>query len=149
MGGILGIHTFDALILSEPMSSASLRNVVKSITKASLLPQKQKEQFIQIVGDFGAFGPIRNTVAHHQWTSGTRSGSLRPVSVDIRSGDAKLLGMEDSERDWLASELLTEAAKIQKLNSRILEFQVHSGLAASIAKKDVDTKAAIEQALGI
>ena len=149
LGGMLNIHTFDALIITEPHTSFALRNVAKSIAKACLvITDADKEKFVHIIGEFGKFGPLRNTVAHCRWRKGDRRHSLRPIGLDIRSGTAKLLGYDPSEKDWTSAELRAEAVSLIKLNAKLVMFQRSSGLAASIAKNDEDTMRAIESRIG-
>lgn len=135
LAGVLDIHMYDMMILAEPYSAANLRNVAKSIVKDSAMNKANQTIFIGLVGEFGTFGTIRNTVAHRRWTAGTRPGSIRAVGLDIRSGAAKSLGLDPSEKDYLAADLFAQAEKLIELNLRFVRFIQTSGLEARIDAK--------------
>jgi hypothetical protein len=134
LSGLLKIELARLLILTEPCSAMSLRNVAKSLVKG-IWPEedsKPREAFCQMVGDLGAFGPLRNSIGHSRWYDGTRPDSIKPAYVDIRSGTAKYFGVDEEERDWTVPELNAEADKLLKLNQRIAKFLVTSGALANI-----------------
>lgn len=119
---VLGVELIDVMILCEPYSSLDLRNVAKSISKAHEPITPEVERFLQLIGDFGAFGPMRNLIAHSRWKAGQREGSIKPTRLDIRDGKARAYGMLEDERDWTAPELFEEADKLVDLNRRIGQF---------------------------
>lgn len=135
LAGILETPLVEALIVTEPYSALNLKNVAKSATKLSKLDKDAQETFIQIVGDWSAFASLRNSIAHRRWEGGKRTGSIRPVGIDIRSGKAKMVG-DTEDRDWLETELFAEADKLKALNERAKAFYFASGLADIIAQKD-------------
>ena len=138
------------LIFTEPYSAVNLRNVCKSIAKAKYLPDDPLgPRFTQLAGDLGAFGPLRNHIAHSRWTRGQRQGSIRPFGVDIRSGAPKFHGLDPSERDWTSDELLTEADKLSLLNRRIVQFITDSGISEAMAENDAASSASTEADEGI
>ena len=137
LAGILETPLVEALVVTEPYSALNLKNVAKSAVKLSKLPEKDQKAFVQIVGDWSSFGPLRNAIAHNRWQTGTREGSIAPFRVDIRSGSAKLIGAGD-DRDWTAAELASEAMRLHHLNERAKKFYAESGLAAVMEAKDAE-----------
>lgn len=138
--GMLDIDLVELLILTEPASSFDLRNVAKSIAKQRCTKPKELERFIQIVGDLGAFGPLRNAIGHSRWTKGKRRGSIKPLGIDIRSGSVRLVGKEPDERDWTAKELKAEGQKLRAINQRLVQFMRDNGIIEAMARKDAANK---------
>ena len=127
LAGILNALPHEIMILSEPYSSLSLRNVSKSIAKLRL-PKKHQEQFMHLIGEFGGHAQLRNHIAHNRWTRGTRPNSIRPVQMDIRSGKAKPKGYDPEERDFTLEEIGLRANQLFELNSKIVQFMIGTGL---------------------
>jgi hypothetical protein len=136
---VLGIELIDLMILSEPYTSLNLRNVSKSIAKVREPITPEAERFLQIVGDFGAFGTLRNLIAHSRWREGHRAGSIRPSRLDIREGKARVYGLGEEEEDWTVADLWAEADKLVDLNRRIQAFLVDVGAEDRILKNNRDT----------
>ena len=148
LAGMLEIDMFELLVLTEPYSSLDLRNVAKSIAKHRFDAGRERDQFCQLVGDLGAFGPLRNNIAHSRWTKGERRGSIKPHRVDIRSGVVKFHGAEEGERDWTTKELQAEVLKLLLLNRRIVQFMQVTGIAASIFGNTSDSSDSSEESEG-
>lgn len=142
--GLLQIDLGDMLILSEPYSSATLRNVAKAMSEEKLT-EEWRDQLNRIIDDFAKFGPIRNLIAHSRWTTGERLGSIKPRRVDIRSGKAKWLGDAEVERSWTALDLAGVATELHALNERLKGFQEDSGLKAIIQQNLLGTGAPQEE----
>ena len=142
LAGIVETPLVEALILSEPYSASSLKNVAKSAAKLSRLSDDNQKFFIQLAGDWGAFANLRNAIAHRRWEGGERPDSIRPVGVDIRSGKAKMIG-DVEDRDWLEIELLNEAQKLHDLNERAILFFHKSGLADATALRNKERLSAV------
>ncbi len=137
------------LILTEPYSALNLRNVCTSIAKAKYLPDDPLgTRFTHLAGDLGAFGKLRNQVAHSRWTLGQREGSIRTWGVNIRSGTPQFHGQEPDEKDWTANELFMEAKKLFGLNARIVQFMKDSGINAAMAAKEAESSAAMDSEAG-
>lgn len=54
---------------------------------------------------------LRNNAAHSLWNKGRRPGSIKPLFIGA-SGNLKLLGASQNEKDWTADELIHEANEI-------------------------------------
>lgn len=148
LAGMLRIDLVELLILTEPHSSMDLRNVAKSIAKERFKLTPEVERFCQLVGDLGAFGALRNAVAHSRWTKGARQCSIKPFRVDIRSGSARFIGDDDEERDWTADELTEQGQKLFELNHRIVQFMKETGIAAAMERKDATISEAMDESGG-
>ncbi len=130
---VMGVSLIDVHILTEPLSSLQLRNVAKSIVKTHEPISPECERFLQLVGDLGCFSKLRNFVAHSRWRAGVRPEAIKPASLDVRDGKAKIIGMSDDEPDWTAQELWAEGNNLYRLCERISAFLVETGAAESMA----------------
>ena len=130
----------EALIITEPYSAATLKNVAKSLVKLSTLKMAHKTSFVNIIGDWGTFSPLRNQIAHCRWQDGSRPDSVRPIGVDIRSGHAKWRVTEGS-RDWTLPELAKQAVDLAGINERTKTFHKTAGLTEIMERKDAERKA--------
>lgn len=148
LSAILDITAFHGLVLTEPHTSVSLRNVAKAIAKQSLFPAQHTTTFLNIIGEHASYGPLRNAIGHSRWTDGTRRYAFKPSGLDIRSGAVKWRGFDEDEKDWTAKELRDVAAKLYKLDRRLVQLLDDSGLTKSMARKDAEMRAAIDASLG-
>jgi hypothetical protein len=148
LSGMLEIEVTELLILTEPYSSLDLRNVAKSIAKSRFVQTPEILRFLQLVGDLGTFGALRNNIAHSRWTSGDRRGSIKPHKLDIRSGSVKFVGAEEDERDWTTKELEAEADRAFEMNRRITQFIRQTGIAPHILPKQVFSSEEIDASEG-
>jgi hypothetical protein len=128
LSAIMDLSIYEFSILSEPYTTQDVRNVMRSMVKHKLPPdQPEREKLIQFVGAFNTFSRLRNQIAHSKWTLGERSGSIKPLGVDIRNGKAKFIGNDPGEKDYTASELVDQCARIGKLYDDLVEFKMKSG----------------------
>ena len=133
ISGLLGVSFAEGLIVTEPYSAVTIKNVATSLVKLSKLPKAQRAAFVQHVGDWAAFSALRNQIAHNRWENGKRPGSVHAVGYDIRSGTPKWI-VNDKSRDWMVDELIAEAQKLADVNTRLIEFLQTTGFLESIAK---------------
>jgi hypothetical protein len=114
---IIGVPRHVAVLLCEPYSTLSLRNVVSTIHTAYAVPDDLRERLATHVKEFESFGPLRNAISHNIWREGTRQGSIKPMRLNIRSGSPKYVGADDAERDWTLDELADEAERLNALHN--------------------------------
>lgn len=94
---MLNIDVGTTVIITEPYSSLDLRNVIKSLNRVCVLPNKLNEELAQIVGDLQSFSGLRNNIAHSTWTDGDRPDSIKPshrapTSYDDKDTYQRLIG---------------------------------------------------------
>lgn len=147
LSAILQIGLGDALITFQPYGALNLKNVAKSLAKERLRPELVAP-FCCIVGDWAAFGYLRNAIAHSRWTPGSRPDSIKPRSVDIREGKALWSGDMDTEADYTAKDLKDKADQLDKINERLKAFIQTSGLLPVVAEMMELTSAAISLSAG-
>lgn len=140
LAGILEIPYVEVLVITEPYTALSLKNVAKSLVKLSTLKMAHKTSFVNIIGDWGTFSPLRNQIAHCRWQDGSRPDSVRPIGVDIRSGHAKWIVTEGS-RDWTLPELAKQAVDLAGINERTKTFHKTADLTEIMERKDAERKA--------
>jgi len=132
----VGVSYIEMLILSEPYGTQNLRNVAKSLIKSRDEINSHQERFLQIIGDLGAFGPVRNAIAHSRWIEGKRPGSIKPTRIDIREGKPRIFGAEDDDKDWTAEDLYAAADKLADINRRMAQLLVECGTQFPTAAED-------------
>lgn len=134
VSGILEADLADVLVLSEPYSALQLRNVAKSLGKMRLKPELS-DKFCWIVGEWAKFAPIRNAIAHHRWSAGSQPDSIKPRSIDIRSGKVSWHGDDPEEASYTADDLHKMADGLIKVDQELRSFLAKSGLETIIAAK--------------
>jgi hypothetical protein len=135
---VIGVSLTDVVILSEPYTSLSLKNVAKSLVKARTPITPEGQRFLQLVADFATFSQIRNKIAHTRWVVGDRPNSIRSAGIDIRDGKPVVIGVDRPEPDWTPEELYAESDKIAALAGRISKFLIDTGAASSMEEKIID-----------
>jgi hypothetical protein len=119
---IINVPRHVAVLLCEPYTTQSLRNVVSTVHTAYVVPDEIRERLIELVKQFEEFGKLRNAIGHNIWTEGTRADSIRPMRLDIRSGKPKYKGTDDAERDWTLQELQNEAHRLNGLHTDLCKL---------------------------
>lgn len=153
LAGILKVDLSTIMILTEPYSSHQLRNVLSSLIKnPGVIPKtlgpKNYERLVGLIGQFKSFGALRNNIAHNHWTAGKRPGSIKPMRLDIQSGKAKHIGVDDTEKDYTVSDLRKEAESLEKLQRGVYDFFDDTGLREIIEEKMEESKIVIESSAG-
>jgi hypothetical protein len=134
LAGIMDIWPHEVFILTDGNSAASFRNVAKSIGKLKL-SEPELSEFVNLIGEFGSHGPIRNHICHSRWARGTRPGSITPTHINIRSGKAKVLGYSGEEEDYTLDDFEKAAGGLFMLNYRIITFMEQTGITEILAQK--------------
>jgi hypothetical protein len=149
LAGLLKADLDDMLVLTDSYSAVALRNVAKVIAKTHIKDERERDRFVELVGRLKAHGPLRNHIAHSRWKPGKRPGSIKVLGIDIRSGSLKVLGHQDDEQDWLASEIMDDAAKLMKLNRDIVAYMEDTGIRDFIEDQMDDTSSVTASDHGI
>ncbi len=134
LGAAYSLHVHDIFLITEPYSSANLKNVAKAVAKL-YFSSKMKDDFVEILGKFGKFSTLRNHIAHNHWTQGSRPDSIRIVQADIRAGRLDLKGYNEDERDYTLDELGNAANDLFELHIELIAFMKNYGLSAAIEEK--------------
>lgn len=134
IGRMSGMELYAVAIICEPYSALQLRNVLTSLNRHFELPDDCNKRLCDLVGEFKTFSRLRNDIGHYMWTVGNRPNSVKPLGMDIRSGHAKAVGVNDQERDWTLEELNAEAIRLQDLHRRQVDLMVELGYDADIAE---------------
>lgn len=136
LAGLINTDISTAVILSDSYTSMQLRRVVKSLSKLpnSRLSSENNEKLVHLVGHFKTFGPVRNHIAHNQWTEGHQSETIKPMLIDIRSEKPKHVGMDPDEEEYTHDDLLKKYHDLQKLADDIYTFLKDTGFDDDITK---------------
>jgi hypothetical protein len=125
LGSRLPITVVAISQLSYSAKSDSLKSILY-IEGSGLFDHRQ--QLCSIVDRFNEHSPIRNAIAHHQWSEGTRPNSIKPLIVSSRGGKPKIRGLEEDDRDYLPEELFGIGDKLNAIRRELLQFTVDIGV---------------------
>jgi hypothetical protein len=132
-------------LLKAPLSNVALitaglgcsgkRDALLSLLRDVPLPVDQIERLRWFLGELHKHNQLRNHIAHSMWTAGTRPHSIKPLGADARSGLAKFLGEEPTEKDWLLAELIDIADELGTNYDRFVDYLDSVGLMPRMAEK--------------
>lgn len=136
LAGLLKIDLLDALAITAPYGSVSLRNVAKSIAKLKWEDRPELlAEFLHLVGKIKGRATMRNDIAHNLWRVGRRPSSIAPMYVSVREDRADLIGLGEEHRDYLLDEFSDAAVELNDMNMLLSAFWEKAGLAAIIRAK--------------
>ena len=110
-----------------------LKNLVKSMVGESNLPDHESKEILARIDKVNDKANLRNNVAHNPWKPGKRKGSIKSMVLKTK-GNLKIMGIEDNEKDWLASELDAEADEILRRGMAVGQFFVDRGIHLGLPK---------------
>jgi hypothetical protein len=123
------------LILTRNVSYPGKRDVLFSLMQDVNLSDLQKQQIREFLDEADKYAKVRNHIAHSMWGKGTRPDSFKPMSVAIRHGKLKYLGVLSDEDDYTEADFVTIADKLAIICNSYVAFLRSSGLTASIERK--------------
>jgi hypothetical protein len=112
------------------------------------LPTEHKTQIRGFLDAADKFGTLRNNIAHAMWGEGTRPNTIKPMTILIKGGSGKQLGIEDDERDYTIEELAQASDKLSWISNSYLNFLRAEGYTSSIEQKILDMMASKTSADG-
>ena len=98
------------------------RDALRSLLRDVDLVPKVRERIAWYLGELHKHNQLRNHAAHSIWKEGTRPDLIKPIGVDPRGGDAKYLGLDSSEKDYLLVELIKIA---DELGTNFTKFRAY------------------------
>lgn len=103
---------------------AGKRNITKSLISLSSLEPKKQERLQWLLGQLHKHNQLRNAIAHNTWCEGTRSGSIKPLGIRVRTGKAEITGIDPSEPDHTTAELWAAADDLAKNYNQLRDYLV-------------------------
>lgn len=115
-------------MLTAELPYRGKRDTFRAMIKAKPLPTDQIERINWFLGQLHSKNKLRNAIAHYEWKDGQRYGAIKPLSLSVRDGVAKATGLDPSERDYTANELIDEANYLVKLHAEFMIYLSSVGL---------------------
>jgi lysophospholipase L1-like esterase len=78
---------------------------------------------------------LRNLIAHALWTEGRRPESIKPMQIRTRSDTLKMIGHDDSEKDYTVDDLRDAAKALDAVDQEFSRYLQTSGLEARVKVK--------------
>ncbi len=99
------------------------------------MPTDHKKQIKAFLGAADKFYVLRNNIAHGMWCDGARPKSIKPMTILIKGGSGKQIGIQDDERDYTIEELGHASDKLSWIINSYLNFLRSAGYTSSIEQK--------------
>lgn len=122
-------------ILTVELGYRARRNALLSLMKARPLPKPQSRRIETFLAVLDKRNALRNAIAHQVWTKGKRPGSIRPVGVSIRTGEAKWKGFFADEAEYTADKLRRIANELGRAYDKFVAYLDSEGLLEDIPRK--------------
>ncbi|NGX93922.1 MAG: hypothetical protein G4V63_01310, partial [Candidatus Afipia apatlaquensis] len=68
------------------------------------------------------YNTLRNNICHAVWTEGKRPLSIKPLTLNLRGGKGKMVGTDDSDKDYTEIELALIADRLRKIHNELHKF---------------------------
>lgn len=126
------MQTLASMLLRAPISNVALltaglgyagkRDAILSLLRDVQLPPGGADRIRWFLGELHKHNQLRNHVAHSLWKAGARAESIKPLGADARGGNARFLGLDANEKDWLIEELVDVANELGRNYDRFVDY---------------------------
>jgi hypothetical protein len=116
-------------------------DVLLSLVATVIMDQKHKDAISTHVKDFNAFSGLRNNIAHHVWREGTKSDTIKPLSVKSQGGKGKVTGFKDDEPEYTVAELFKIGNTLIAIHDSFRDFLLATGFMAGMVDSTDSTNA--------
>lgn len=122
MCALLKIPLSNIAMMTAGLGYAGKRDALRSLLRDVDIADDRRERIAWFLGQLHQHNQLRNHVAHSMWIAGTRPHSIKPLGADPRGGDAKFLGLDSSEPDYLLGELVKIADELGENYNRFVAY---------------------------
>jgi len=109
-------------ILTVELGYRARRETLLSLMRAKPLPKKQLERIETFLSILDKRNGLRNAIAHNVWKSGTQAGSIRPVGISVRGGEARFKGLAEGEDEYTADKLRRTANELARSYDKFVAY---------------------------
>jgi hypothetical protein len=102
--------------------------------RAKPLPTAQLQRIETFLSILDKRNGLRNAIAHQAWKEGTRSGSVRPIGISVRGGQAKFKGLAQNEDEYTVDKLRCIANELARQYDSFVAYLDREGLLRSIPR---------------
>lgn len=132
MAGIVGMNTAETMMLTATMGYSAKKDTLQSLLKLPHPFKAHVERINWFLGEVHKYNGLRNYIAHSMWIEGKRPDSIKPMSVIVRGGSGKYLGIDEEERDYLFEELIVIADELSARHDEFQKFLRANGILRNI-----------------
>jgi hypothetical protein len=135
---IAGVGNLDfgkILIVTRSMPYSAKRDTLYALMNNLNMPVDHKKHIEDFLDEANKINPLRNNIAHAIWCDGSRPGSIKPMTIIVRGGKGKHLGINDDETDYTVPDLIQITDKLAIINNSYLNFLRAAGYTSSIEEK--------------
>jgi hypothetical protein len=98
------------------------RDTLLALVKERPLPNEQIEKISGYLCELHKWNQLRNAIAHYVWKPGDRPGSVKPMGLSVRGGEASYKGIEPGDRDYTKQELISIGNQLIQLRLRFFTY---------------------------
>ena len=121
---LLGTSVEAVTLLCAPYSASSLRDVLKSTAKLTLVEGPALNKLLTLIGDPQTIAKLRNHIAHSQWQAGSTQSSIQPVYGDVRQGKFRMFGWGGNTIEYSTADLTRLHDLAINLNAALFDFLI-------------------------
>lgn len=129
---LVGANVVQITMVTAELPYRGKRDTLLALMKANSLPDDQIEKLSGYLGELHRSNPLRNAIAHSVWREGDRPGSIKPLGLSVRGGEASFLGIEAEDRDYTKKELISIANQLMDLRTRVFTYLQSIGLLPTV-----------------
>lgn len=130
------------LIMTRALTFSQKRDTLYSFMEIFKTPNEYRDPITRLLDEVDTHSTLRNNIAHAIWHEGRRPGSIRPMTIITKGGKGKMLGHDDSHKDYTDREIGIIGDRLRAVHNEYIQFLRSSGLMAIIDKQMDDIKAA-------
>jgi hypothetical protein len=112
MSRLMNAHPYQVAQITAELPYRGKRETLTAMIKQTKIDAKHVERVCWFLGELHKHNHLRNAIAHSMWKRGGREGAIKPFGLSIRGGRTTYQGMDDDERDYIASELIAVANEL-------------------------------------
>lgn len=127
IGGLLGVDYGLAAVTVAGLGYNAKCDALLSLVAVTSIPKEQKTEISRHLKAFNHRAGLRNSIAHNIWREGKYPGSIKPMSVTARGGNAKVRGLKDDENEYTEVILFKIANDLNGIHNDFRAFLLEVG----------------------
>jgi hypothetical protein len=128
VSAIIDVPIVPVSILTVELGYRARRETLLSLMRSKPLPKAQLQRIETFLAILDKRNALRNAIAHQAWKQGTRPGSVRPIGISVRGGEARFKGLAKSEDEYTADKLRRIANELGRSYDRFVAYLDREGL---------------------
>lgn len=129
-----------ALILLGDMNLRQKVQTVRHLNTTIGFEEYTSHELSNILDKTMKISGLRNDIAHNNWVSGQRPGSIKPIKLKLRGDEPTPMGHWHNEKSWTAQDLETEARNLDDHVAELDSLLKRLGVFAAVQARIDETK---------